>query len=566
MKSRFNMFKKNDSHKQLTIDMYSVDDMSVFFDNVKETEFYTFYQLVFCKIDEELFKSLFCENNGRPNSAVNAMMSALILKSKHDWTYKELFFHLHFNIAVRAAIGLSAYEKVPFNEATLFNFQNRVKDYSEKSKINLFEKVFNTLTQDQLKTLKVKTNIARTDSLMIDSNIREYGLLQLLIEIVLRLYRAMEDSDKKLFCEQYAKYTEKTSEKYIYDIKGSDLPHEFTNVSNMYFWIKSNMSEKYKETSEYKAFERGLNDFFILENSEKAVIKKPKDIRSDAIQSPDDLDATYRCKRGEKHHGHSLSVTETANPDNKVNLITNVNVSKNNVDDSVILNEIIEEVKEQIPDLEKIFVDGAYGSIDNDKKLEQLDITMYQSAVKGKNSEVEFKFEKQDHLMFITCPQNQRIECETTKKGNFKAAFDKNVCSQCPLKDLCPAKNRKTKRLLYFDTDYIQKKERHQRFSLLSDKEKNIRPNVEATVKEFSCRTDDHKLRVRGYFKTTVFAFTTAIAINFGRIFRYKVKEPLTLLFLFILTLFKLLKNQKYIIQKMKTRYYFWTDNLLSKA
>jgi len=557
------MFKKNDSHKQLTIDMYSVDDMSVFFDNVKETEFYTFYELVFCKIDEELFKDLFCENNGRPNSAINAMMSALILRSKHDWTYKELFFHLHFNIAVRAAIGLSAYEKVPFNEATLFNFQNRVKDYSEKNKINLFEKVFNTLTQDQLKTLKVKTDIARTDSLMIDSNIRKYGLLQLVIEIALRLYRVMEDSDKKLFCEQYVKYTEKTSEKYIYDIKGSDLPHEFTNVSNMYFWIKSNMSEKYKDTSEYKAFERGLNDFFILENSEKAVIKEPKDIRSDAIQSPDDLDATYRCKRGEKHHGHSLSVTETANPDNKVNLITNVNVSKNNVDDSVILNEIIEEVKEQMPDLEKIFVDGAYGSIDNDKKLEQLDITMYQSAVKGKKSEIEFKFERQDHLMCITCPQNQRIKCETTKKGKFKAVFDQNVCSQCPLKDLCPAKNRKTKRLLYFDTDYIQMKERHQRFSLLSDKEKNIRPNVEATVKEFSCRTVDHKLRVRGYFKTTVFAFTTAIAINFGRIFRYRVKELLTSLFLLILTLCKLLKNQKYQFQKMKTRYYFWTDNLL---
>ena len=39
----------------------------------------TFYRLIFSRIDERLFKGLYSEEASRPNAAINAMVSALIL-------------------------------------------------------------------------------------------------------------------------------------------------------------------------------------------------------------------------------------------------------------------------------------------------------------------------------------------------------------------------------------------------------------------------------------------------------------------------------------------------------
>ena len=43
-------------------------------------------------------------------------------------------------------------------------------------------------------------------------------------------------------------------------------------------------------------------------------------------------------------------------------------------------------------------------------------------------------------------------------------------------------------------------------------------------MKEFKSRTNAGKIKVRGIFKTTLFAFNVGIAINFGRILRYLSK------------------------------------------
>ena len=80
-----------------------------------------------------------------------------------------------FDLRTKAALGLSRIEEKPFSRATLFNFQNRLLEYEQKTGINLLEKVFDNLTAEQLKELKIKTDIQRSDSTLISSNIRNYG-------------------------------------------------------------------------------------------------------------------------------------------------------------------------------------------------------------------------------------------------------------------------------------------------------------------------------------------------------------------------------------------------------
>jgi hypothetical protein len=54
---------------------------------------------------------------------------------------------------------------------------------------------------------------------------------------------------------------------------------------------------------------------------------------------------------------------------------------------------------------------------------------------------------------------------------------------------------------------------------------RRLRNNVEATIKEFSCRMRGRKVRVRGNFKTSLFAYSVAIGVNFGRIHRFTQKN-----------------------------------------
>lgn len=90
---------------------------------------------------------------------------------------------------MKTALGLHTINEAPFSPATTFNFLTRLNEHYIKTGENLLEKVFDNLTSQQLKELKVKTDIQRTDSFQAASNIRSYTRLQLLVEIILRVYR-----------------------------------------------------------------------------------------------------------------------------------------------------------------------------------------------------------------------------------------------------------------------------------------------------------------------------------------------------------------------------------------
>ena len=105
--------------------------------------------------------------------------------------------------------------------------------------------------------------------------------------------------------------------------------------------------------------------------------------------------------------------------------------------------------------------------------------------------------------------------------------FDIAICKQCPLSSNCPAKEQGDKRTYYFDrSDYLLGK-RNRNIKSLPPQRRKLRPNVEATVKEFT-KPFNHKgkLRVRGLFKTMVYAHAMAISINFGRVWRYIAENP----------------------------------------
>ncbi len=64
------------------------------------------------------------------------------------------------------------------------------------------------------------------------SNIRNYGRVQLLTEMLIRFCRIIED--KEQFKDMLQEYTKQTSGQYIYKLERSEVPRELEKLGQIY--------------------------------------------------------------------------------------------------------------------------------------------------------------------------------------------------------------------------------------------------------------------------------------------------------------------------------------------
>ena len=136
------MFRKNEKHLQASF--FEVEEMLSATQKkaLEDSRERWFYELVFKRIDESLFAPLYAETKSRPNAPINSMVSALILQTHNRWSYEFLIRQMRFDIPTRKALGLSYMDELPFCEATLFNFQNRLMAYEVETGTNLIEQIY----------------------------------------------------------------------------------------------------------------------------------------------------------------------------------------------------------------------------------------------------------------------------------------------------------------------------------------------------------------------------------------------------------------------------------------
>jgi hypothetical protein len=344
------------------------------------------------------------------------------------------------------------------------------------------------------------------------------------VEVLLRLNRELEEIDKERFKEILEPYIKKTSENFIYDIKAGDIPHHLEKLGEIYQGLYELLRKEYKGKDLFQIFERVYREHFKIVE-EKIQIKSNEELNSSIIQSPDDIEATYRKKNGPGSKGQTINVFETANPDNPIELLTDVTVHANNIDDSSAFNSRIDKVIEKTSELEELHSDAAYGSRENDKKLEDLGITLVQTAIRGRESGVSINIEEIGEDKYrVSCP-NQTVISEQGKVFN-SAKFEIARCKDCVLSKECITHKFKKHRTYYFTREEYLKNKRSRAIDNIPEERRKLRNNVEATISEFSRKMQNKKLKVRGFFKAAIFAFTMAISINFGRIFRYKMTIP----------------------------------------
>ena len=263
--------------------------------------------------------------------------------------------------------------------------------------------------------------------------------------------------------------------------------------------------------------------------------KDEKELSASSLQSPDDLEATYREKSKKSYKGYVANLTETCDPDNPLQLITKVQVASNHTEDAELLVETLPDLKERT-DLDTLYTDDGYGSLDADQTLQDNQVEQIQTAIRGRIpsteklnlADFEIKQAESGKPTQIACPGQQSVAVQqSSQKKGFVAHFEAEVCQTCPFLQKCPAQRgkRDLRFHLRFNQQQVNMSQRRQRSLAHQEEGRNLRAAVEATVRQVKHPFPVSKLPVRGRFRITCMVIGSALVSNARRIQRYLVAK-----------------------------------------
>jgi hypothetical protein len=525
------MYKKNNSHFQIPLISHIDELPEKLQKGIKEAWSGTFYEEFFSRIDESPFAVLYADCPSRPNIPVNVLVSLEFLKAGHGWTDEQLYEQYCYNVQVRYAVGYRQLGEGHFDLRTLYNFRERLSRYMQETGINLLDQAFAQVTDEQIKAYQIKTGRQRMDSTQVASNIRQMGRIQLLVTVIQRSQRMLSEKDQAHYAEAFAPFVKGHAGQYIYRMKREETDDHLQKIGELMQRLLIELKPNYEPEPIYQVLERVFREHFQVEQD--AVQSKPNDqLSASSLQSPDDLEATYRNKRGQGYRGYTANITETCDPDNELQLITNVQVAPNNVDDTQLLAEALPELKERT-ELNMLYTDGGYGSPEMDDTLAEKQVEQIQTAIRGRKpsaeklhlSDFEIKQTEGGKPTQITCLKGQNVKVHpSNRKKSFVAHFEVDDCQSCPYSQACPAKpgKRDPRKHLRFTQAQANVAQRRRRSQIHLEDGRNLRAGVEATVRQVKHPFPAGKLSVRGRFRVTGLVIGSAIMSNIRRIQRYK--------------------------------------------
>jgi hypothetical protein len=533
------MFKKNQRHLQppLLSEVSQLPEGQ--FLRLERSWAGVFYREVFSRLDESTFSCLYSDLPSRPNIPVNVLVGLEFMKSGFGWSDEQLYEEFLYNVQVRYALGYHELGVGEFDLRTLYNFRLRLSQYMQKEGINLLEQAFEQVTDEQLAKFQLKTGKQRMDSTQIASNIRQHGRLQLLVEVLQRVPRMLNEADQARYAEVLKPFMRGHPGWYVYQMRQSDYPEHIRRVGWVMHQLLTELKPNYAQRKEYQVLERVFGEHYRLEKSE-VVPKTQKELGGCSLQSPDDWEATFREVGSGLKQGYVANLAETCNPENPFQLITKIQVAPNSVDDGKLLLQALPNLAERT-DLDTLYTDDGYGGAELDQSLTDKGIALFQTGIRGKKlcqdklSFYHFSIHQDESGLptHLTCPYGQiaPVEVGSQKKG-YVAQFSSSICETCPFHQArkCPTRFRKRKQFygLYFMPSKMRLALRRERSKFFQRTKQNPRAAIEATVRAVKHPFPKGKLPVRGRFRMFYMMIGSAAINNVRQIQRYllsRIKE-----------------------------------------
>ena len=525
------MFKNNQGHMQLAW-ISNVNDLpEKQRQRLEESWAGVFYREFFCRIEESVFAVLYSDLPSRPNVPVNVLVGLDALKAGFGWSDEELHDAFLFDIQVRYALGYQQLGEGEFDVRTIYNFRRRVVKHLQETGENLIEKAFEQVTDEQVKAYQLKTGRLRMDSTQIASNICDTTRLRLLVEVLQRMHRILDEADQGRYADEFAPYLKGNAGQYVYRVKAGKGGEHLQRIGELMRRLVDELAVTYADTHAYQILKRVFGEHFVVTEEDNLRPKQGTELSASSLQSPDDEEASYRQKRGQDYVGYVGNLTETCDPENDFQLIVKVQVEPNTTDDAKMLNDALPGLKKRT-DLDEINVDGSYSSADVDDTLQELEVDLVQTAIRGAKpsseslglEDFQWEVKANGRPQKATCPQGVQVSVISGRtKDRFLAYFSTAVCHTCPFLDKCPTDplKRRPKRVLRFSKQQVNVARRRQRTAQARASGQNLRAAVEATVRSVKHPFRNGKVPVRGQPRASMVVIGSAAMSNVRRIWRH---------------------------------------------
>lgn len=407
-----------------------------------------FAEHIFPKIDEKPYAVLYSEKDSRPNTPVNVIIGALIIKELTTQSDDELLESMMFDIRIQYALHTTSFQEQPMSDRTLGRFRALCAKYEKETGIDLIQNTLKSLSAGMAELMGLSLSFKRMDSMMVASNIKRMGRLELLYTCVANLANELDKYGEEL-PEGLQHYTQANDRNLvIYHNRSEDAEAKISIILKDAATLKELCEGRYEESSDYRLLLRALKEQTIENEDGTLRLRTKADGGMDGsiLQSPADPDATYREKAGKQHRGYVANVVEVAGEGGSI--VMDYQYEQNIYSDSQFMKDFLEREGTQSEET-TVVTDGAYAGKENEDLAKEKNVKLETTNLTGREAEdiaADFIF-NEDGTRVEKCAGGYAPKsCSySARTGQCTATFQRCDCEQCPYKEKCnPKVHQKT--------------------------------------------------------------------------------------------------------------------------
>lgn len=482
---------------------------------------------IFSNIDEMMFAPLYSEKrNSRPNAPVNVIVGALILKELNGLTDDEVLEECEFDFRYQYALHTTSYEDQPLSDRTFSRFRERNAAYEFTTGIDLIHNCITSLSENILKFMEINPSIKRMDSMMIESNIRQMGRVELLYTCIANLIRELAHDGRYDIIDDLKDYEDPNNRnRVIYhdqETSGNDKLQKLIDDASA---LLPKCKDDYEETDDYQLLLRAINEQTKEDDNGNRIAKTKEDgMPADILQNPSDPDATYRYKAGKSHKGYAANIVETV--DEKGSIVTDYQYDVNTKSDAAFIKEYIANADVSDETI-ALITDGAYAGEENEALAAEKNIGLLTTGLLGrKPKEITGQFDvDEDTKTVLSCPNGNvpKSSSYIWQTDSIRVSFYRSQCEGCPYQSECnPELKTRTATMLI----PLKSRRKVLQSSTTLDEEtrvliSRIRNGVETVPSIIRNKYLVDRMPVRGKLKTKQFFGFKVAALNVSKLIRF---------------------------------------------
>ena len=479
---------------------------------------------IFPAIDEKRFSVLYSDKASRPNTPVNVIVGALIIKELFDYSDDEMVENLMLDQRFQYALHTTSFEEQPMSDKTLSRFRSRCYEYETEHNVDLYHDCIKDISASIAKLMGINGKVRRMDSMTIEANIRKLSRMELIYACISKLAVSADKANPSLLSDDMKHYTDPNDFNAVfYRQRSSEAPEKLKQLLSDADKLLASCKSRGHESKEYELLIRCLSEQTVVENDERRLRTKEEGrMHSSVMQNPSDPEATFLRKSGKEHRGYKANLVESVGENGSV--VTDYRYDRNNHGDSQFLREHLEQSDKQ-EDKTIIVADGAYSGAKNKELAAEKNIELITTNLTGKATpDILGDFEFDDEgTKVLSCPAGHAPKrCTYDKQtGRCSVSFEREHCIDCPYKAQC--KPKIYKRIARLSASKTSRERALTKRSMSEDEFKNyarLRNGIETVPSNLRRNYRLEKLP-RGKQRGKFFFGAKIAALNFRKLLNY---------------------------------------------